>query len=282
MLKCLYIILPVYNRIDTTRDFVKCLIKQTFKNFKLIVIDDGSTDGTFDMIREYFQDAVQIKGKGNWWWGGSLQQGYLWLKKNANAHDIVLFMNDDSKIEPDFLQAGIDLLEKSPRTLLLATAYSLQNNKLVDKGIVFDFEKFNLHMPGPDEKINCMSTRGLFLHVQSLFELKGFRNILLPHYYSDYEFTIRAGRNGFNLLVDEHLKLWMNEETTGTGKIRGDNSFRLLKQYFSKKYTDHPLYTLNFILLTFPYPYKIKYAFRQMMHTLKTIVKLLLKKPVAN
>jgi GT2 family glycosyltransferase len=137
-------------------------------------------------------------------------------------------------------------------------------------------------MPQAGEKINCMSTRGLFLRVSDFLELKGFRSRLLPHYYSDYEFTIRAGRRGFNLMVSDKLRLWMNEASTGTGIIKSESTSGFIRQYFSKKYTDQPVYTLNFILLTFPYPYKIKFAWRHLKNTFKTLIKLLLNKPVPN
>jgi len=282
MEQLIYILLPIHNRKETTREFIECLKLQTYHKFSLVVIDDGSTDGSFEMIREIFPDAVHIRGNGNWWWGGSLQQGYLWLKKNALGHEFVLIMNDDSHIDENFLQTGVEILIENQSTLLLPEAYSMQTKKLIDRGVVFDFKNFSLHMPQHGEEINCMSTRGLFLRVSDFIKLNGFRNILLPHYYSDYEFTIRARRKGFKLMVSEKLRLWMNELSTGTGIIKSKSRSDFFRQYFSKKYTDHPVYTLNFILLTFPFPDKIIFAWRHIRNTMKTIIKVILKKPLPN
>ncbi len=275
----IYILLPIHNRKETTRQFIDCLRVQTYKNFSLVVIDDGSDDGSIEMIREFFPDAVHIRGNGNWWWAGSLQQGFRWLKKNASENDMVLIMNDDSHIEKDYLQTGAGILFQNPRTLLLSEAYSMQTKKLIDKGVVFDFASYSHHMPLPGETVNCMSTRGLFLLTGDLFKLNGFRDKLLPHYYSDYEFTIRAARKGFKLMVSENLKLWMNELSTGTGIIKCTGRADFFRQYFSKKYTGNPIYTMNFILLAFPFPYKIKFAWRHFISSLKTIIKVILKNP---
>ncbi|MCK5537931.1 MAG: glycosyltransferase family 2 protein, partial [Bacteroidales bacterium] len=38
----IYIILPVHNRKKITEKFIKCLVKQTYQDFKLILVDDGS------------------------------------------------------------------------------------------------------------------------------------------------------------------------------------------------------------------------------------------------
>ena len=281
MNELIYILLPIHNRKETTRQFIQCLKIQTNQHFKLIVVDDGSDDGSFEMIRESVSEAVQIRGEGKWWWGGSLQQGYQWLKKNVPGEEFLLIINDDSIIESDFLQTGIDILKENPKTLLLAEAYSMQTKKLIDKGVFFDFKNFKIHMAQSSEEINCMSTRGLFLRVSDLIELRGFKNNLLPHYYSDYEFTIRAGRKGYKLMVSDKLKLWMNEASTGIGLIADRSPSAYLKNYFSKKYTDHPVYTFNFIMLTFPFPFNIKYGLRQIINTTKTLVKLLIRERVS-
>jgi glycosyltransferase involved in cell wall biosynthesis len=63
----IFILLPVYNRKDMTEKFIRCLKAQTYQNYHLVLIDDGSTDGTEEMVCSYIQDPTMIRGKGNWW-----------------------------------------------------------------------------------------------------------------------------------------------------------------------------------------------------------------------
>src|SRR5262245_50993659 len=92
----LYILLPVHNRRETTRRFLACLRAQNFQNYHLLLIDDGSTDGTAEMAREVFPTLMVLRGNGDWWWAGSLQQGIEWLRqREATAEDVVLMINDD-------------------------------------------------------------------------------------------------------------------------------------------------------------------------------------------
>jgi GT2 family glycosyltransferase len=269
----IHIILPVHNRSAVTKNVIDCLNRQSYRKFRIIVVDDGSTDGTSEMIKSVFPDSIFIYGSGNWWWGGSLQQGYKWLKKNnIPREDIVLIMNDDCTFENDFLQTAVDIMQEKNQAVLLPYAYSMQTGELIDKGVIIDYRTFTFRMPKENEPINCMSTRGLFLRMEHLRTIGGFRPIWLPHYFSDYEFTIRAGRKGFELISDKRLRLYMNEVTTGFGDVvKNESGF--LKTYFSKKYTDHPLYTFNFIMLTFPFPYNFKFGFRVMKNTLSTLVR---------
>ena len=71
------IILPVHNRFKTTENFIRHLLKQDYDNYHLILIDDGSTDGTSEMVLSLMPAAKIIKGDGSLWWGGALQEGYI-------------------------------------------------------------------------------------------------------------------------------------------------------------------------------------------------------------
>ncbi|MFY0255908.1 glycosyltransferase family 2 protein [Chitinophaga sp. 30R24] len=250
-----YIILPVHNRINITRLFMECLVKQTYKNYHLVLVDDGSTDGTAEMVRFYLPTATVLTGTGDWWWGGSLQQGYLWVKENVGKEDdIVLIENDDVEFEPDYLQQGVDYMRTAPDTLLLSQAYSRQTGKLLDIGVVANWRKMTFDIAQRKEDVNCLSTRGLFMTVAAFMKIGGLRPGMLPHYGSDFEFTIRAGKRGFKLTSDERVKLLMNEETTGIHQL-GEKSLRkYLKKIFSKRATGNPVYFSAFILLSCPLP----------------------------
>ena len=95
-----YILLPVHNRKKITANFIACLKNQSYSNYHLILIDDGSNDGTSEMVRNEIENLTVITGKGNWWWGGALHQGYKWIKKNvSDKNSFVLIINDDTEFK---------------------------------------------------------------------------------------------------------------------------------------------------------------------------------------
>lgn len=252
------VLLPVHNRRDITQNFVRCLMDQIYRNYHLVLIDDGSTDGTEEMVRRHVKALTVIKGDGNWWWAGSLQQGYKWLKnQDCSPADVVLIMNDDTEFESDFLEKGLRILSSRPNTLLLAECYSQTSRALRDKGVYADWEHMRFERAETPEKINCLSTMGLFLRVEDLFKIGGFYPRLLPHFTSDYEFTMRAHRKGFTLITDPSIKLWLNEETTWNRDM-GDEPFLIFaRKLFSKKSPINPLIWTSFIALACPWRYKI-------------------------
>jgi GT2 family glycosyltransferase len=198
-----------------------------------------------------------LKGKGSWWWAGSLQQGYFWLQsQDLSLSDVVLIINDDVEFEADFLRVGLALLRKQQNTLLLAQCYSKQTGCLLDAGIQIDWQRLQFKQALSQENINCLSTRGLFLTWKDFNKIGGFHPKLLPHYTSDYEFTIRAFNKGLKLRTHSSLNLHLNELTTGDHQINSNSFLLSVKQLFSKKSSINPIFLTFFIALSCPWQLK--------------------------
>jgi GT2 family glycosyltransferase len=256
-MEIIYILLPVHNRKTVTERFIDSLQKQTYVNYHLVLLDDGSTDGTAKMVAAAIPSCTVITGSGNWWWAGALQQGYRWLKSvNAGLSDLVLIMNDDTEFAADFLEIGTKLLLNREKVLLLARCFSKQTGRLLDAGVHVDWRRFSFVQATISEKVNCLSTRGLFLRMRDFFDIGGFYPTLLPHYTSDYEFTIRARRKGMQLMTDPSLVLHLDEETTGFHTVISDSRRDALKHLFSRKSVRNPISWSIFILLSCPLHWK--------------------------
>jgi len=227
---------------------------QTYDNYHLLLIDDGSTDGTVEMVRERIQNVTVLKGTGAWWWSGSLQQGIEWLKKNnINLNDIVLFINDDVTFDKFFLKTALELIKnKGEKALLLAQLIDKQSGLLLESGIEADLKRMKFKRASSPEKINCLSTRGLFLIFSDLLSIGNFYPLILPHYWSDYEFTIRAHRKGFQLYTSKELTVAFDEKQTGFHNFGLMKFSKFAVKFFSKKSVPNPVYRSIFITLTAP------------------------------
>ena len=255
MKKYIYILLPVHNRKEITRKFVDSLKIQTWQHFHLLLIDDGSTDGTEEMIREQIaaEKLTVIKGKGNWWWAGSLQQGINWLKKHdVKSSDIVLMINDDVTFESDFLENGVEFIQQHPNSLLLSRFYDPDQDEIIEAGVKADMRRMSFVDADTPEEINCLSTRGLFLTWETLKRMGNFHPVMLPHYGSDYEFTMRATRKGFDMATVNDVVLIPDHSATGVREYEADLFPDEIKTMFSKRCTYNPVYWTSLILLAFP------------------------------
>jgi GT2 family glycosyltransferase len=246
-----YVIVPVHNRRGLTRKFVECLTAQTFNDYQLIVVDDGSTDRTAEMVRERIPSAVVLRGTGKWWWAGSLQRGLEWLEANAVSDDsLVLFINDDVEFAPEYLERAVRVMADKRGALVLSRVRAPNGRGVLETGINADLRRLRFRVADTPASINCLPTRGLFAHCGDLRRIGRFHTTLLPHYLSDYEYTIRAHKKGLRCETSAELVLVANDGTTGYHTIEDHDLPTILRKYFSKKSPANPLHWSAFIMLT--------------------------------
>ena len=246
-----YVLLPVHNRRAVTERFVRGLLEQTCRDVHLVLIDDGSSDGTADAVTALLPGTTVIRGTGSWWWAGSLQQGYRWLaRRGPSERDVVLIANDDTRFDPEFLELGRSAVRRGGRSLLLAQRYAQDTGLLKEVGVHVSWKRLKFKGVKDPSRVNCMSTRGLFLPARDFVDLGGLRPRLLPHYLSDYELTIRAARNGFELRSDPAVRLWDTLPDVRPRPARSAAGF--LRRTLSRRSRSNPVDMTVFLLLTCP------------------------------
>ncbi|MBD3183892.1 glycosyltransferase [Candidatus Poribacteria bacterium] len=126
------IIMPVYNEEENIANSIKSIICQTYKSFELIIIDDGSTDNTPDILSQ-FSDLPKIK---------------LIRQKNAGTaaarnHGLQLasgqyicFLDGDDKYSPDRLEVINNYLEDNSFVKCLVTNYAIWNGRKLSEPIL--------------------------------------------------------------------------------------------------------------------------------------------------
>ncbi|SRR5882762_283850 len=101
------IIIPTYNRADVISETIDNVFSQTYKNFELIVVDDGSTDGTPAILRKY-ANRIRVITQKNAGPAAARNRGI-----EVSGGDIIAFQDSDDLWEPTKLERQVALLEKS-------------------------------------------------------------------------------------------------------------------------------------------------------------------------
>jgi GT2 family glycosyltransferase len=267
-----HVVTAVRNRMAITKEFIHKLQKQTYPNIHLLLVDDGSSDGTVEMAEKASINKTIIRGDGNLWWGGALHQAYLWFTANEiEQYEFVLIMNDDVVIEDDFIARGISRLLQEDKVLLTGFGYGLQSRELIDGPVAYRFTNGISYIAREGEAANCASTHALFFRVRDFLAIGGFHPVLLPHYGSDYEFTLRAWKKGYRILSEPGIKYFFNEDTTGNMYYMDLKPSHFVKRLFSPKSVYNPIYKLTFILLVCPLRYIPVNLFFQMIRYMQNL-----------
>jgi GT2 family glycosyltransferase len=89
-------ILTCYNRKAKTLKCLESLIQSNASvRLRLIIVDDGGTDGTAEAITEAGYHAVILHGDGNLFWAGGMRLGIDCFLSSDGGSDYVMFVNDD-------------------------------------------------------------------------------------------------------------------------------------------------------------------------------------------
>nr|WP_295923774.1 glycosyltransferase [uncultured Dyadobacter sp.] len=132
------VIIPLYNKVDYIRKTVDSVLGQTFQNFELLVVDDGSTDGSARQLVGYQDDRLRIISQAN--------AGVSTARNNGARHarfDYILFLDADDWWHDSLLQEMNALIGRFPGAGMYGCKYYLvKNGKTVpaDVGLDAGFE----------------------------------------------------------------------------------------------------------------------------------------------
>ncbi|MBL7068836.1 MAG: glycosyltransferase family 2 protein [Candidatus Omnitrophica bacterium] len=233
----IYIIIPVHNRKKYTYDCLLSLKKQALKDFKTVVVDDGSTDGTGEMIKREFPETILLHGDGNLWWTKATNLGVKYaLDHNA---DYIMTLNDDTIAGNDFIEKMLFWAKREPLALLGAFALDVNTKRPVYGGEIIDWKRAGstdlLDILKPEEqrglhKITHFSGRGLLIPVKVFRKIGLFDARHFPQTIADYDFTHRAVKAGYKIFCNYDAKLFFYPGASGDVQLRRDKN---LKNYFN-------------------------------------------------
>lgn len=232
-----YIIIPVYNRKNFTRICLNAFKRQTYQNFRIVIIDDGSTDGTGEMLRNEFPDVIVIKGDGNLFWTKAMNLGVKFALENKAEY--ILAINNDVIPYNDYLEKMIFWSMQYPNALLGSYSIDAKTKLPIYGGEIINWKtaktKYLINSSITNnqkrlQKSTGLPGRGLLIKAEVFNKIGLFYEKRLKHYLADYDFTMRAAKAGFELFCnyDSILEIFP-EESGGRNYIRNKS----LRNYFN-------------------------------------------------
>jgi len=114
------VIMPIYNKKPHIQRAVSSVLNQSFSKFELILIDDASTDGSLEVVKQFNDDRIRLFKRDEPGPGGYAARN-LGIE-NARA-DWIAFLDADDEWCPDYLDNMVNLSKKYPNASVLASAW---------------------------------------------------------------------------------------------------------------------------------------------------------------
>jgi GT2 family glycosyltransferase len=213
MAKKTSIVLLNYNSYEDTFACIASLENMNYENYEIIVVDNASTDGSFEKLRKEFGNKhTLLASKRN---GGFAYGNNIGIKHGLNnGANYILLLNNDTLVDPDFLLKLIETAESNETAGIITgkILYESQRDKIWYGGGEINWKRFHGVHYVNDPRHNCSSqdlkttitfaTGCLMLIKREVFEKLG----LLPEeyfmYYEDVDFCAKAYNNGYSIMYD--------------------------------------------------------------------------------
>lgn len=251
------VIIPHYNGIDILRNCLVTLYENHFKDFSTIVIDNGSKDGSQEMVRQQFPQVRLIQNESNRGFAAACNQGIAMAES-----PFVLLLNNDTEMPANFLEEMIRAIRSNPQVAMVQPKIiSIQDKSSFDysggaggeldwfgypfaRGRIFDdVEKDNGQYDGLEQRVFWTSGCALllrksviknigvldedfFAHQEEIdlnwrAQLAGYQNIVTTktHIYHYSGYTLRA---------DNQRKMFLNHRNNLIMMIKNYSGLLLL------------------------------------------------------
>ena len=253
-------IIPTFNRISSLRTILGCLEQQSYTRPVLtipIVVVDGSTDGTLEMLAAEFPSAIVVHGDGNWWYTRSINEG---IKKARQLDcNYILTLNDDLSFAPDYVNTIVaDHIAAGPDSVVGSVSLSTTTPRLITFAGVSKITrtlkeynylpKFSLvdeaTLAGVRPSI-VLSGRGI-LYPMSVFDRFGLYDERLVQYSSETDFTYNASRNRIPVMISFNARVYENIRLTSAGAVYNNPSLTALFRSFRNRYSINSWYKTRY------------------------------------
>ena len=149
------IVIPTYNRAGHIKRSVESVLEQQFKSFEVIVVDDGSTDNTEEVVQGIRDKRLLYFKKVNGERGAARNYG---IQRSSGAY--VTFLDSDDRLYPHFFSVAKSFIEQNDQPAFFHSGYEIKNErgKVITK-VKSDRGNLNLRLA----KGNFLSCIGVFV-----------------------------------------------------------------------------------------------------------------------
>lgn len=193
----LAVLITCHNRKDTT---LSCLGKlfSIRKDIDVYCVDDNSTDGTADAIREEFPQVNLIHGDGNLYWSRGMRKAWMEAAKNKD-YDFYFWLNDDLLLYDDCFDEMLQCSGENEHKAVIAGLVQETTTKQVIYG---GFDKSKHLIPANGELNEVCHLNGNFVLVPKyVFEKVGFLDPVYHHDLGDVAYGYEVHRQGMHVFT---------------------------------------------------------------------------------
>ncbi|QVY66624.1 glycosyltransferase family 2 protein [Polaribacter sp. Q13] len=226
VVKQIAILLACYNRKEKTIECLKGLYLNKIPVgyiFTVFLVDDDSTDGTREAVKNQFPEVIIIHGSGSLFWNRGMYLAWSTAVK-SNDFDFYLWLNDDTELNKDVLEALASTSKQKDNQAIIVGATSALDGK--QKVTTYGGRSLIDGLITPKEQaIACDYFNGNIVWIpKEVYQKVGYNDPVFHHALGDFDYGLRASKLGIKMYVapgflgkcdvHESLATWCNPKKT--------------------------------------------------------------------
>lgn len=213
-----------YNGKQLLDDSVSSYLANSYQNFEVIVIDNGSVDGTYDYVSQNFPKVKIVRTEKNLGYSGGFNLGLDYAFNQLHA-DYVLVSNNDVKADPNAIQELINVVVTDEKIGFVTgkVYYYDQPNIFQTVGKCEHPIRWNGdHIGNREEDIGQYDNVEERIFADDVFtlvngkmykEIGGYDTTFFLQ-SEEYEWQARAKKHGYKIMYTPYAKIWHKESMT--------------------------------------------------------------------
>jgi hypothetical protein len=273
LLKKVFILILNWNSYEDTKKCLDSLKYLDYSNYEIIVIDNGSRDGSAEKIRKEYNEIKLIKNNANLGFAEGNNVGIRYaMERNA---DYVYLLNNDTIVDTAVLKELVNAAESDPKTGMAGSKiYFMDNPDVISfAGGGINWFRGRIYHIGEDQKDEGQFNKAMevdyvtgcsLLVKREVIEKVGMMNPEYFRYVEETDWCVRAHRAGYKLIYVPSSILW-HKYAASTG---GPSP---ISEYYDARNS------LRFFIINSPGGYKIASVFFFFTARIARTVKLIIK-----
>ena len=229
-----------WNNFKDIKECLESLEKITYPNYEVIVVDNGSKDGSTKKIQEEFPQHIYIYNNDNLGCAGGYNVGMKYAFKRGA--DYIFPLNNDMIVDRNSLEPLVKAMEDEKTGIVGPATYCYpQKEKLHTAGELVDYWKGGvkeLYLTKKGE-VDCLS--GSYLIRKEVIDKIGYFCELYFLNFEEGEYCIQTKKAGFKIVCEPKSKIWHKVGTT-TNKIPAICTYDFYRNKFLFMKRNAPLY----------------------------------------
>lgn len=239
------VLIPTYNRDYIIRDAVESVLSQTYRDFEIFVIDDGSADKTREIVENFSEEKIHyLRHDRNRGCSAAYNTGI-----SAARHELVGFLDSDDIWKTDYLERQVDFFARHSEVDVVFTDTYIQEESATIPSLIGLMKSFSKILEAhPDEGEYVLSGREMYLCLLEEVPIKPSACLIRRRMFdrvgvfdeawpsgTDWDLFLRLSRQARFGYIDQPLVVQRRTQDATHQKFREQDKTFLLSLFTKEK-----------------------------------------------